>query len=77
MASRNLGDPQRAMLHYFGGIVTRRDIGATPPSACELMLVQGVPQAERPPAGNWIKIWEGNRPGDKSERYRLYRRAGP
>jgi hypothetical protein len=76
MASRNLGDPQRAMLHYFGGIVTRRETTATPASGCELILVQGVPQEERAPDGNWIKIWEGNRLGDKGERFRLYRRAG-
>jgi 4-amino-4-deoxy-L-arabinose transferase-like glycosyltransferase len=75
MSSRELGDPQRAMLHYFGGIVTYRETAATQRRDCELMLVQGVPQEERAPAGNWIKIWEGNRAGDKAERYRLYRRA--
>jgi hypothetical protein len=25
----------------------------------------------------WQKIWEGGRPRDRDERYRLYRRAGP
>jgi hypothetical protein len=28
-----------------------------------------------PPTGNWRKIWEGGRPGDKDERYRLYQRV--
>jgi len=75
ISSRDLGDPQRAMLHYFAGIVTHRE--ETPPLRrdCDLMLVQGVPKEERAPPGNWIKIWEGNRLGDKDERYRLYRRV--
>jgi hypothetical protein len=25
----------------------------------------------------WQKIWEGGRPRDRDERYRLYRRTGP
>jgi 4-amino-4-deoxy-L-arabinose transferase-like glycosyltransferase len=76
ISSRDLGDPQRAMLHYFAGILTYREESAERRRDCDLMLVQGVPQEERAPAGNWIKVWEGNRPGDKSERYRLYRHAG-
>lgn len=75
ISSLNLGDPQRAMLHYFAGIVTERSERPGAGGVCELMLVQGVPQAERAPEGGWEKIWEGARPGDKAERYRLYRRA--
>ena len=74
MSSRDLGDPQRAMLHYFGGVVTYRDESAERRRDCDLMLVQGSPRDEVSPPGNWIRIWEGNRPGDKVERYRLYRR---
>jgi 4-amino-4-deoxy-L-arabinose transferase-like glycosyltransferase len=76
MSSRDLGNPQRAMLHYFAGIVTHREESAERRRDCDLMLVQGVPQEEKPPAGGWIKVWEGNRPGDKTERFRLYRRQG-
>ncbi|MBI1174472.1 MAG: glycosyltransferase family 39 protein [Sideroxydans sp.] len=67
-----LGDSQRAMLHYFGNITTRHD----PSHRCELALVQG-DRNIKPLAGNaeWEKIWEGGRPGDKVERYRLYRRV--
>lgn len=74
MSSRELGDPQRAMLHYFADIVTYRDESAERRRECDLMLVQGTPQDDKAPAGDWIKVWEGNRPGDKAERYRLYRR---
>ena len=77
MSSRDLGDPQRAMLHYFAGIVTAREETSQRRADCDLLLVQGVPQEERSPGGAWIKIWEGNRPGDRAERYRLYRRVVP
>jgi 4-amino-4-deoxy-L-arabinose transferase-like glycosyltransferase len=74
ISSRELGEPQRAMLHYFAGILTYREEAAERRRDCDLMLVQGIPQEENAPAGNWIRIWEGNRPGDSVERYRLYRR---
>jgi hypothetical protein len=74
ISSRDLGEPQRAMLHYFAGILTFREESPQRRRDCDLMIVQGVPQQERSPAGEWIRIWEGNRPGDKAERYRLYRR---
>ncbi len=77
LSSRELGEPQRAMLHYFAGIITHRDEVPSRKRNCELLLVQGYPQLEIPPAGGWRKIWEGARPGDKDERYRLYRRAAP
>ena len=69
----SLGDGQRAMLHYFGNIVTRRD----PRLHCDLRLIQGDRLTRSlPDDGRWIKIWEGSRKGDKGERYRLYRRLG-
>lgn len=76
MSSRDLGEPQRAMLHYFADILTHREEAAERRRDCDLMIVQGTPQSAPVPAGNWVKIWEGNRPGDKVERYRLYRRVG-
>jgi 4-amino-4-deoxy-L-arabinose transferase-like glycosyltransferase len=77
MSSEDLGDAQRAMLHYFSGVVTYREEAAERRRDCDLMLVQGTPQEEDAPEGSWIKIWEGSRPGDKSERFRLYRRLEP
>jgi 4-amino-4-deoxy-L-arabinose transferase-like glycosyltransferase len=75
MASRDFNESQRAMLHYFENIVTHRLESPAARRDCDLMLVQGVAQEERVPLGGWDKIWEGNRPGDKIERYRLYRRS--
>jgi len=67
-----LGDGQRAMLHYFGNIITRRD----PNGRCDLRLIQG-DKLSRPllDETRWEKIWEGSRRGDKNEHYRLYRRV--
>jgi hypothetical protein len=62
------------MLHYFAGIVTYREEGPRPRD-CELMLVQGAPQYEVIPRGAWTRIWEGSRPRDKDEYFRLYRRT--
>ncbi|HXV12446.1 MAG TPA: glycosyltransferase family 39 protein [Burkholderiales bacterium] len=76
IASRGLGEPQRAMLHYFAGIITYREEGPRQ-RGCELILVQGVPQYEVIPRGSWTRIWEGSRPRDKDEHFRLYRRAEP
>lgn len=71
VASRNLGDAQKASLRYFIGLAPdNRD-----QSRCDWLLVQGTARKEVTPGG-WRKVWEGNRPGDKSERLRLYRRMG-
>lgn len=74
VSSRELGEPQRALLHYFAGIITEREEGIARSPNCDLLLVQSKPQEELAPRGPWKKIWEGNRPGDKDERYRLYQR---
>ena len=67
----HLGDGQRAMLHYFGNIITRRD----PRIKCDLRLIQGN-KLSKPllDETRWKKIWEGSRKGDKGEHYRLYQR---
>ena len=77
LSSRGLGESQRASLHYFAGIITHREEVPARRRPCELLLVQGRPQEEIAPGGPWQKIWEGARPGDKDERYRLYQRTKP
>jgi 4-amino-4-deoxy-L-arabinose transferase-like glycosyltransferase len=74
IASRDLTEPQRAMLHYFAGIITYREEAPGRQRDCELLLTQGVPQYEVIPRGAWRKLWEGSRPRDKDEQYRLYQR---
>ncbi len=66
-----VGDGQRAMLHYFGGIIVRADRK----ERCDLRLVQG-DRLSKPllDETRWKKIWEGSRKGDKSEHFRLYQK---
>ena len=74
VASRNLGDPQRALLYYFAAIETVRE--ETQPDAdaeCRALLVQYGAIAGPPPSlAGWHVEWEGGRRGDATERYVLY-----
>ena len=44
----------------------------------ELVHSAGNSAASRPelaaPDGKWTRAWEGNRPGDRKEKFRLYKR---
>ena len=75
MASQNFGESQRALLDYFAGVKTLR-VERVPPAAhkCDLYLWQGWAVDPEPLGEPWVKLWEGARPGDRKELYRLYRR---
>lgn len=75
ISQRGLGVPQAASLDYYADIRTRPfDFGK--PRACPLLLVQGSPQHEfDAPGAGWTKLADVGRPGDRSERFRLYRSA--
>ena len=75
LSTRDLGEPQRAMLRYFTGIVPYREEIPARRRSCELLLIEGRPLDEYVLPAQWKKIWEGQRPGDKDERYRLYQRV--
>ncbi|HYR33396.1 MAG TPA: hypothetical protein VEQ87_03805 [Burkholderiales bacterium] len=77
IAQRWLGVSQAAALDYHGGI-RAQPFDVLKPAACPLVLVQGSPQHELdappPVAGmRWAKLADTGRPGDRAERYRLYR----
>lgn len=75
IASINLGEPQRALLEYYAGILTHRKetIGIQPTD--DYLIVQGsCGHPPKPPNADWKKIWEGQRPGDKKEIYCVYQR---
>lgn len=75
IAGRSLGNAQRAAFDYHAGIVTQ-PYDLMRPRACPLLLVQGSPRHEMDgPGKGWVKLADVGRPGDKSERYRLYRIA--
>lgn len=73
VAQRGLGIPQAAALDYHADIRPNAFDFARP-RACPLLLVQGRPEHEFDgPGPGWTKLADVGRPGDKSERYRLYR----
>ncbi len=74
--SLNLGKAQRAMLEYFAGIVTR-PVPTGTEGSCTWLLVQGDPRQWSEPAGEWEKVWDGNRPRDKNELWVLYKKKPP
>ena len=74
ISSNKLGEPQRALLEYYAGILTRRT-EVHKRIECDLLLTQGsASNPDAAPGPEWRKIWEGNRPGDRSERYWLFQR---
>jgi 4-amino-4-deoxy-L-arabinose transferase-like glycosyltransferase len=73
IAQRGLGVPQAAALDYHADIRPRA-FDVVRPQACRLLLVQGNPRHEfDAPGAGWVKLADVGRPGDKSERFRLYR----
>ena len=71
VANRRLGEPERAMLDYFGGLLTDRE--STPAGQrCPVLLVQSleVPKEISRP-GPWRLMWNGARPGDNKEHFWL------
>lgn len=72
IAGRDIGNAQRVSLQYFTGIVTLPE-DSLAARTCSLLLEQGSAQDKTKRPG-WRKIWEGHRPGDRSERLRLYQR---
>jgi 4-amino-4-deoxy-L-arabinose transferase-like glycosyltransferase len=77
VASRNLGDAQRALFHYFAGLTTvREDKKLT--DRCRALLVQyGRHDGDGGAPAGWEQVWEARRRGDDTERYVLYLRKSP
>jgi hypothetical protein len=74
IAASELAAPQRAAFSFHAGIVTEPQpaVPANPPR-CRYLIVQGQPRFENPPGAGWRKLADVGRPGDRGERYRLYR----
>jgi len=74
VASRNLGEPQRALFNYFAGIKTVRE-EVNPNHGCKALVVQyGRLDGEPVPPTGWTAKWSGARRGDDTERFVLYLR---
>ncbi len=75
VANRDLGEPQRAMLQYFAGIVTFAE-SSKDAAQCDFLLVQVGHSALQPHVHpRWLSVWHGSRPGDANERFWLFRDA--
>lgn len=74
LAERGLTDAQRASLAYFIEIEPTA-IDSTAGKDCDWLLVGGDTRQElAAPSGKWTKVWEGGRPGDRKEKFRLFKR---
>lgn len=74
LAERGLSDAQRASLAYFS-LIEPDAYNSRAGKACDWLLLVGDTRAERtPPPGNWKLVWEGFRPGDRREKFLLFRR---
>ena len=73
----NVGPAQRATFGYYG----RLPFAEVGQKQCDLYLLQDstrvTDKKERLPkhAAGWVKLWEGRRPTDDVERFRLYQRV--
>ena len=74
VAERGLTDTHRASLSYFVGIeplLAESNAG----KQCNWLLVTGDTRPElAAPNSKWAQVWEGHRPGDRKEKFRLYKR---
>jgi 4-amino-4-deoxy-L-arabinose transferase-like glycosyltransferase len=69
VASIDLGESERGMLDYFLGIRTEhREVVAQ--TRCPALLVEGEAQLD----AGWTPVWNGARPEDTHEHFRLYLR---
>ena len=74
VAQMGLGDAQRAAFAYHGGLKFER-VTDDAKTSCQNLLVQGVTDKLPVLTGNWVLMREVARPGDKAERFLLYRRV--
>jgi len=75
MVGRDLGDTQRAALDYHIDIVAA-PWKANQSTNCNLYLIQD--ERDRPkidPGSEWHLIWQGKRPSDRHESFRLFQRG--
>ena len=74
VASLYFGEGQRGLFVYFENVTTVR-LERVPDAACMTLLVQRTrATGTTAPSEEWVPVWEGARPGDRKELYRLYRK---
>lgn len=72
--SKNLGESQQALLHYYADIRTQ-PLETGQRLDCDLYLIQDERGREIvEPGTDWKLIWQGKRPADRRESFRLFHR---
>ncbi len=74
LSERGLNDAQRASLAYFVGIQPKSEASSEGKSCHWLLAVGHKSTPLVAPGSGWQEVWSGNRPGEKQEKFRLYRR---
>ena len=76
VASRNLGEPQRALFDYFADVVTVREETYPDAHAATRCCCRSVATTrDMPPDSAGRSVWEGHRRGDDTERFVLFTRS--
>ena len=72
--SKNLGDAQIALLDYYTGIQTL-PVEQGQRLDCDFYLIQDERDREKAkPGPEWRLVWQGKRPAERRESFRLYQR---
>ncbi|MDR0776031.1 MAG: glycosyltransferase family 39 protein [Azonexus sp.] len=74
LAERGLTNGQRASLAYFSLIEPAAYDSQAGKACAWLLLVGETPAEQTPPAGDWKLVWKGLRPGERHEKFLLFRR---
>jgi hypothetical protein len=73
--SHNLGSAQIALLHYYTDIRTQRS-GTSKHVDCDIYLIQDERSRKKyEPGSGWELIWQGKRPAERKESFRLYQKV--
>ncbi|MGE5189196.1 MAG: ArnT family glycosyltransferase [Gemmatimonadota bacterium] len=74
IAGISIGESHRALLDYYAGVDVR-PFDPGDPSRYDFLVVRDRPGDGERVEDGWRKIWEGARPGDTKEVFRLYART--
>lgn len=72
VASKHLGEPQRALLEYYDGLITLREGKHRGAYRCHWLLVQHDKKHPEEYVDGTL-VWQGERPADNEENYQFYR----
>ncbi len=76
ITGREVGDSQRAALDYYANLRVQR-FELVQNLGCDLYLIQDERgHAKVEPGPDWRLLWEGRRPSDRRESFRLFQRKG-